>query len=233
MEQQRFDNVARAFAGSRSRRQVLRSLVGTVAASVLAVARGGRVEAQQQPGPGQVCSVDLPCFQTLYGGPVTCADNGTTSDGTLHCCLPLGGGCNDDASCCGAYTCLNTRCGGVFTSASELWPGAACTASDHCFQYPEPIYCADNGIADDGEFNCCRYEGGRCSDEVSSADCCAGLACQNGVCTAPSYSAPIDGSCTPPGGNCNAAYFCCSGVCIPGEPVGTGSFAIYGPSYCL
>jgi hypothetical protein len=57
--------------------------------------------------------------------------------------------------------------------------GGPCIDSAGCVQVqgcdvPGPVICADNGIADDGQLNCCMNEGGYCGDD---AHCCVGLAC--------------------------------------------------------
>ena len=41
------------------------------------------------------------------------------------------------------------------------------------------VWCVDNGIWQDGEQNCCRYEGGLC---WLDAHCCRDLLCESGYC---------------------------------------------------
>ena len=41
------------------------------------------------------------------------------------------------------------------------------------------VYCADNGHTYDGDFNCCRFDGGRCQYD---AHCCGYLICAAGYC---------------------------------------------------
>ena len=62
--------------------------------------------------------------------------------------------------------------------------GGTCYHSDQCYDPGGfgPLYCDDNGFAYDGDFNCCRYEGGFCGD--FDENCCGNLACVNGTCTA-------------------------------------------------
>jgi len=54
-------------------------------------------------------------------------------------------------------------------------------------------YCADNGQYWDGDFNCCRYSGGRCQYD---GDCCGYLTCAAGYCYdyyGPPYPGPYYG----------------------------------------
>ncbi len=66
--------------------------------------------------------------------------------------------------------------------------GGACYNTRQCIpstprDSPDDIvYCSDNGQAWDGEFNCCRYVGGRCRYD---GDCCAFLYCSGGYCQTP------------------------------------------------
>jgi len=41
------------------------------------------------------------------------------------------------------------------------------------------VYCAANGQEWDGDFNCCRFSGGRCQFD---GDCCGYLICAAGFC---------------------------------------------------
>lgn len=66
---------------------------------------------------------------------------------------------------------------------SGFAPGSSCTDSGQCSQVGGTVFCADNGYTDDGALNCCRGQGGACSDVTFGADCCSGLYCRDGVCT--------------------------------------------------
>jgi hypothetical protein len=48
-----------------------------------------------------------------------------------------------------------------------------------------PVYCDDNGFTYDGDFNCCRYEGGFCGE--LDENCCGTLVCLDAHCTDVSY----------------------------------------------
>jgi hypothetical protein len=142
---------------------------------------------------GASCSATSECSQS--GGSVVCASNGLSDDGAKNCCRNSGGACSTDLQCCAGYYCINGRCGGEqsgggSTSGSSsgssgggnLAPGESCTASNQCSQSGGSTVCGNNGIDSDGRLNCCRNEGGRCSDSVYSSDCCGGLYCRDGVC---------------------------------------------------
>ena len=45
----------------------------------------------------------------------------------------------------------------------------------------QEVYCRDNGFWYDGEFNCCRYEGGFCGRDE---ECCGDWSCIDGFCRA-------------------------------------------------
>ncbi|MGI9254335.1 MAG: hypothetical protein ACR2J8_11345, partial [Thermomicrobiales bacterium] len=128
---------------------------------------------------GASCSATSECSQS--GGSVVCANNGVIDDGAKNCCRNSGGSCSSDFQCCSGYYCINGRCGGQSTSGGgsgtngggssgggNLQPGEACNASSQCSQAGGSTVCGNNGIDSDGRLNCCRNEGGRCSDSVFS-----------------------------------------------------------------
>lgn len=137
---------------------------------------------------GASCSATSECSQS--GGSVVCASNGLADDGAKNCCRNAGGTCSTDLQCCSGYYCINGRCGGEANSGGSgssgsggnLSPGESCTASTQCSQAGGSTVCGNNGIDSDGRLNCCRNEGGRCSDSVYSSDCCGGFYCRDGVC---------------------------------------------------
>lgn len=132
---------------------------------------------------GSACTTTSECSQT--GGSVVCADNGVAEDGAKNCCRNTGGACGSDLECCSGAFCINGVCGGSGTSgsSSNLRPGQECTSSSQCSQVGGTTVCASNGYDTDGALNCCRNEGGACSDTVYSADCCGGYYCREGKCT--------------------------------------------------
>lgn len=132
-------------------------------------------------GLGGQCSVTDECSQA--GGAVFCDDNGIASDGALNCCRYEGGGCGGGTHCCGGLECTAGVCtpiGGT-PQGGSTGLGGACASDAECTAEGGSSLCRDNGIASDGERNCCRYEGGGCG---SDPHCCVGLVCLNGVCTA-------------------------------------------------
>ena len=72
--------------------------------------------------------------------------------------VPLGGACYDHFQC---YNDVDTT-----------------TRPDLNYQN-QLVWCMDNGIWQDGERNCCRYEGGLC---WLNAHCCQDLTCIEGHC---------------------------------------------------
>jgi hypothetical protein len=131
--------------------------------------------------PGSACTAASQCSQV--GGPVVCADNGSTTDGAFNCCRNAGGACSYAGACCAGLVCSGGVCSGGTTPATGgLAPGASCTASSQCSQTGGAVLCADNGLGIDGALNCCRNAGGACTAANNSAGCCGGLNCVNGTC---------------------------------------------------
>jgi hypothetical protein len=128
---------------------------------------------------GGACAATGECSQA--GGAVFCDSNGIASDGALNCCRYELGGCATGSHCCGGLECLNGVCSPASGSqgGGNRGLGEACAADAECTAQGGPSFCRDNGIADDGRLNCCRFEGGACG---AGAHCCSGLLCTNGVC---------------------------------------------------
>jgi hypothetical protein len=109
MDDQRFDRLARSLAGLRSRRTLVRGLLGggllLAAGSVRlpgAAARHGR------SGPGEPCRRDEQCVAADTA--LVCAWNGYGGDGDFNCCTYEGGRCFDDGGCCGYGVCAGGFC---------------------------------------------------------------------------------------------------------------------------
>jgi hypothetical protein len=132
--------------------------------------------------PGASCLSTDQCAG-LVGGPIICADNGITTDGGLNCCRTEGGYCATGAECCGALACIQTAIYAGVCAASpdaiNLPPGAPCVTQAQCSFEGGTTFCGSNGIDEDGPLNCCRNEGGACSD---GSGCCNSLLCVGGVC---------------------------------------------------
>jgi hypothetical protein len=133
---------------------------------------------------GASCQQTGQCAQT-QGGAAVCATNGIDGDGALNCCHNEGGSCAEQRHCCGGLLCANGVCGTSGGSGGTIGLGGACVATAECNQDGGAVFCDSNGIASDGELNCCRYEGGGCA---SGPQCCGGLDCLNSICS------PISGS---------------------------------------
>jgi hypothetical protein len=109
----------------------------------------------------------------------------------------------------GALTILVSRryVAAQTVAPAEIPLGGACSVSSECSQFQGcydfgPITCEDNGIAEDGPFNCCLGEGGLCGDD---AHCCGALLCLDtgddgcgaGTCQVGSETKPTVGCSTP------------------------------------
>jgi hypothetical protein len=130
-------------------------------------------------GLGGQCAQTSECSQV--GGAVFCDDNGIASDGPLNCCRYEGGGCSAGSQCCGGLDCTGGVCQPISGSlgGGNIAIGGACAADAECTAVGGASFCRNNGIDSDGSLNCCRFEGGACSD---GSHCCTGLLCQGGVC---------------------------------------------------
>lgn len=181
MDKRQFDDLTRTLAGSGSRRGMLRGLAGLL--GLLAAGRRLTVSANHGiAGPGDPCRTSAQCLAA--DAPLVCADNGFDYDGPLNCCSYVGSRCGTDEACCGLAICASGYC---TTATSDGGPGDPCQDSSQCGnQFPELgiLYCADNGVYDDGPLHCCRYEGGTCGGPLSDFDaaCCGDLRCLGGVC---------------------------------------------------
>lgn len=158
---------------------------------------------------GAECTATSQCSQS--GGSVVCADNGSPGDGARNCCRNSGGACTSDSHCCASLYCTNGVCAGSTSpgaGSGTLAPGAACSSTSQCSQSTGTAVCADNGISTNGALNCCKNEGGTCTDAIYSADCCGGLHCRDGRCKpltsdglrAPGVACSVDVECSQIGG---------------------------------
>lgn len=199
MESARFDNLARVAAKGASRRRVAQGLAAGFLATILSVRVPALARAQNTVPLGGQCSAlgaNSECSQA--GGAVVCSDNGVMSDGQFNCCRNAGGACTADFHCCGGAVCQNGSCGGGGGSGGRAI-GSECTSTSQCSQTGGSVVCASNGIAADGERNCCRNNGGACTADIQ---CCAGIFCVNGTCggsssgTTPSGGLALGAQCT-------------------------------------
>jgi hypothetical protein len=217
VDDQRFDNLARALAKGASRRQGFRMLAGG-AATLLAFARGsGAAQGQQWLTAGDPCYDSSQC--RAADAPLTCADNGFDYDGPLNCCTYEQGRCFADEGCCGTALCVNGFCAAAPDFPSN---GFRCQNSSQCLSGDRPLYCDYVATVDD--YRCCTTDGYWCA---SNEDCCGWNTCNGNVCG--SAPAPAPSYCTsewcdcyqgPNDDNpCDPGLFCClstntTGVCM-------------------
>jgi len=199
-----FDDLTRALASGASRRRLLRGIAGTTIAAIFGTRHFGLAAAQQAPVvPGGICRVNADCSQP-GDGTVVCGDNGYGTDGSLNCCRNEGGACNSALSssdCCGATLCVNGFCTSGGSTGGSVALGGVCTQTTQCGQPSgSAVVCASNGIAGDGALNCCRNNGGACTD---GTQCCGSLLCTGGVCGGSSSGGGLQ-----PGEPCTATTQC-------------------------
>ncbi len=119
MDETRFDRIAKRFAGTRSRRGLLATGAGMVAALAVG-ARVGSASPYSVP-LGEACYRDRQCVpSTPDDSPddiVYCADNGQSWDAGFNCCRYGGGRCWADGDCCGYLTCNAGYCSTRFDYA--------------------------------------------------------------------------------------------------------------------
>jgi hypothetical protein len=58
-------------------------------------------------------------------------------------------------------------------------PGDPCRHDNQCIAADTALVCAWNGFGHDGDFNCCAFDGSRCSDD---SGCCGWSTCNGGWC---------------------------------------------------
>jgi hypothetical protein len=117
---------------------------------------------------------------------------------------------------------LLMKVGGVSAAApnGSVPLGGACGSVDQCrTDGMGEIVCTENGIAADGELNCCRDGGGCCG---SDADCCGDLRCAPtgdvcSVCARPPFATRFLGEACDTDADCVASVVydvaCVAGVC--------------------
>lgn len=226
MDGQGFDHLARAIAvGRGSRRSLLKTLGGGLAAGVLAgMGRGDVTVARPLPKKPKKCNPA--CIKK--GG--TCCADGTCAFGV--CCpeeRPCGGGCINAAECCPDIerTCADGTCVAADACCPEEKScGGGCINADDCCPYTErtcgddtcvavDACCPDIEVACDVGLNrCCNTLAG---EECSYFDgCCNTLVntiC-NGHCVDTTMDAANCGGC---GQVCTTGQACSDGHCTGGQ----------------
>ncbi len=170
MDEQRFDSWVRSLANQRSRRRVMRGLLGGVAV-LAAMRRGGSAVTARRgfSGPGDPCRHDDQCRAADTA--LVCAWNGFDYDGGLNCCAYEGGRCSDDPGCCGLNSCNGGFCGASGNFSASAGDGGYATASAD----GGTVYVGDvnsggnvgNAIAVGDTVGDVRVSGGTVSNETS------------------------------------------------------------------
>jgi hypothetical protein len=219
MDDQRFDQLARAFASAVPRRRVLGMLAGGVSAAILRIK-------QASAGCATVCESDIDCCpgQTCLAG--MCIGGEICATEGLPCIAPAG---TIPTICCPGLECVAGIC---------MAPPPVCVAEGESCIVPVgdlPSICCEGLECIEGvcstpcstdtcevDADCCEglvCSGGTCSPPVlcaeeglacaADADCCEGLVCVEGVCAPPE-------TCVADGDACAADADCCEGICCAG-----------------
>ena len=85
------------------------------------------------------------------------------------------------------------RLPGVAARHGMSGPGEPCRTDNQCLAADTALVCAWNGFNDDGDYNCCTYEGGRCADDRG---CCGYSVCAGGFCASSQAGASAGGGGT-------------------------------------
>lgn len=246
MDDRRFDNLARVFGGTRSRRQVLRALAGTVAAALLPSSSHAAACSKEGEACGccrgnLTCASGVCCHRERVCGAACCPAGYKCSNGQ---CVRNGngsaGGCPSGQAKCG-QTCVDissdvANCGAC---------GRVCPASTD----PCKVAVCQAGVCGFSAGN----EGASCNDgnKCMQGDTCRGGVCTGGtqvVCTALDQCHdvgtcdPATGQCTNPdkldgtpcndGNACKVNDTCQGGVCTGGDPVVCLNFNPCVSAYC-
>jgi hypothetical protein len=154
-----------------------------------------------------------------------------------------------------AATWIRISMPGIAHAQNTVPLGGQCSslgANSECSQAGGAVVCSDNGVTQDGQFNCCRNAGGACTADFH---CCGGAVCVNGSCggggggggrglgaectstsqcsqtggavVCASNALPADGDrncCRNSGGACGGDSHCCAGLyCVNSVCGGTSS----------
>lgn len=196
MDNDRFDNLTRAFARPASRRSILQAFAGSLLGSAAGTAMLSPAAAQGCAHPGQSCAADGDCCGTLTCVTGACAppgQSGNTGPGTGNGNGGGNAGCASGLSRCGG-ACLDLtsdigNCGGC---------GTVCpAATDPC-----QVAVCTNGSCGVGPGN----DGATCDDgnPCTQTDTCQGGTCVGGnpVPCPPADACHGPGTCDPSTGQC-------------------------------
>lgn len=184
MDDRRFDALVRSLAVGRSRRQVLKGLLG-LGGAVAAATVVSDTEAARRPTPTPRPEKRCPGQQTLQDGQCTCPPN--TDNCGPECC-PAG------AQCCSGACCYG-QCYGeeLCCPSSQDW----CEATGECCA-PGSVCCGASGC----QAACCvpSCDGSTCGGDGcgGSCSCDGGKICSAGLCVCPAGTMECsDGTCNP------------------------------------
>lgn len=230
MNQERFDELAQAFAtNSISRRQVLKTLAASLLLEMLPTFGGGtHAEAQTVcTEVGSRCRRDSQCCSDICSRRRRCK------------CKNSGQSCSEDRNCCSESCCNGVCCGDHQTCENgqcvcdELYEPCGSTCCNPLTQEcRNGVCCTPCGSAccnpltqECRNGTCCKQEGVACS---RGSQCCSGL-CKDGRCKARTCQGDFD---------CNGVNGdkCCQGKCAPcpvhGECMDDGACGCPGREWC-
>lgn len=209
MDSQRFEELTRRLATARSRREVVKGLIGSLIAGggVVAAQRGGAL-AQTACTDDDGCAEGEICCAGFCAAIECCIDdddpNARCPEGTScfeGTCDPIETPCGSDDECAEGEICCAGACRAIECCIDEEDPNARCPEGTSCFEgvcdpIPEPGACASDDECAEGEICCaeaCRAIECCIDEEDPNARCPEGTSCFEGVCD------PIeDGGETPP-----------------------------------
>ncbi len=165
MENERFDRIAKALAGTGSRRSTLRAWAAAPLAAVLAGLGATGAAAATCKKPGRKCGKDKDCCnKRCKKGKCRCRKVGRTCSSFINL--------ND---CCGSMSCLGAAGATTCCISNNL----TCSQTSDC--------CGDEvcETAPGGRKRCCRRKGEICQVGPVTKSCCNGLVCdtaETGTC---------------------------------------------------
>ncbi|MGH2558473.1 MAG: hypothetical protein ACRDJH_05360 [Thermomicrobiales bacterium] len=221
MDDCRFDDLTRALARGRSRRQVLAGLVGGMAAGLTAL-RGADVgarAARNQPA-GSPCTRLTECASLHCVDGVCCdtACTGQCESCATGACSPVSGApAGKRPACPGSGDCAAT-CDGTTRNACTFLGSETVCAEPACADGVQTAFtCAGNGTCHPTTTSCglfvCGDEGACLTTCVSDEDCVGEAFCADGICAGDKGLGELcanDASCQ--SGLCVDGV-CCDGVC--------------------
>ncbi len=200
MDGDNFDQLARVFAGDRTRRSALKAIVGTVAAGLSGLLTASDTLGASCRKPSDICRKNADCCSGKCSPPDRTGRSRCLCETIAHCPTP--------SSACKTATCVNGVCGQVSacTNGQVCSSGGCCTPESletTCLSQCGNVSNNCGQTVDCG--SCCIAQGNVCTH---SEECCSDLGCYSGVCR----ECEDDSHCPSDPNNC---FFnlCFSGVC--------------------